>query len=119
VKSRLSLRKISAVLAVFVLTLCSAAQGPGSYPTITGTIVGREGAVIPDVKVTAKNIDQKHSFQARSNGAGTFRIAPLSVGHYVIYAGAPGWKLKEPVRVTVDISSEVKLTLKMEPTAKK
>ena len=112
-------RAISAVLAVFVFALCSAAQGPGSYPNITGTIVDSQGAVIPGVKITAKNVDQKRSFGAQSSGAGTFRIAPVSVGRYVITATAPGWKLKEPVHVTVDISSEVNLTLKMEPVAKK
>jgi hypothetical protein len=110
---------MSAVLAVFAFALCSAAQGPGSYPTITGTIIDPQGAVIPGVKITAKNIDQKRSFGAQSSGAGTFRIAPLSVGRYVIIADAPGWKLKEPVHVIVNISSEVNLTLKMEPVTKK
>jgi Carboxypeptidase regulatory-like domain len=112
-------RKISVLLAAFVLTLCSAAQGPGSYPTISGITVDPEGAVIPGVKITAKNIDQKRSFGAQSSRAGTFRIAPLSVGRYVIIAAAPGWKLKEPAHVTVNISSEVNLTLKMEPVTKK
>lgn len=113
------MRKISAVFAVLFLMLCSAAQGPGSYPEITGTVTDPEGAVIPHVKITAKNIDQKRSFHSLSNDAGIFRIAPLSLGHYVIYARAPGWRLKEPVQVIVDISSEVKLTLKMEPVVKK
>jgi hypothetical protein len=47
--------------------------------------------VIPGVKIIAKNIDPS----------------------------ATGWRLNEPVHVTIDISSEVKLTLKMEPVGKK
>lgn len=113
------LRKTSIILATFALALCSAAQGPGSYPTITGATIDPEGAVIPGAKIIAKNIEQKRAFATESNGAGTFRIAPLAVGHYVIYASAPGWTLKEPVHVIVDLSSEVKLTLRLEPVVKK
>jgi hypothetical protein len=72
-------------ILVFLLsmpvTLIANGQGPGSYPTISGTVTDPEGAVVPGVKIEARNIERQQVFKTVSSRAGTFRIAPVALGH--------------------------------------
>lgn len=90
-------------------------QGPGSYPIVSGTATDAEGAVIPGVQIVAINLDRHITLKATTNQAGGFRFAPLALGHYEIQIKSRKWMLKEPVKVTVEISSDIKLGLKLEP----
>src|SRR5215469_16593631 len=105
--------KICAALLLLV-SLMARAQGPGSYPTITGTVTDSEGAVIPGVEITATNLDRHTRLKATTNHAGNFKFAPLAIGHYVIQAKSSKWVLKEPAKVTIEISSNINLDLKLE-----
>ena len=113
-------RRIFAAALVLLLlsALIALAQGPGSYPTISGTATDSEGAVIPGVQIVAVNLDRHITFKATTNQAGGFRFAPLALGHYEIEIKSRKWKMKEPVKVTVEISSDIKLELKLEAKGK-
>jgi len=107
------------VLLLALAASAANAQGPGSNPTITGAVTDPEGAVIPGVQITAENTDRHSTIKATTNWAGMFKLAPLAVGHYVIRAKSRGWVLKEPVKVTIEVSSNVTLVLKMERKGKR
>jgi len=108
-----------AMLLLLIYPFIAFAQGPGSYPTITGTVTDAEGAVIPGVEIIAVNLDRQVTLRATTSEAGAFRFAPLALGHYAINIKSRKWALKEPVKATVEISSEIKLDLKLEPRRKK
>lgn len=108
-----------AIVLLLIYPLMAAAQGPGSYPTITGTAADAEGAVIPGVEIIAVNLDRHITLKATTSQAGAFRFAPLALGHYVISIKSRKWVLKESVKATVEISSEIKLDLKLEARRKK
>jgi len=107
------------ILSLLLGACVAIAQGPGSYPTITGSVTDPEGAVIPGVQITAENTDRHSTIKATTNWAGMFKLAPLAVGHYVIRAKSRDWILKEPVKVTIEVSSNVTLVLKMERKGKR
>lgn len=107
-----------ALVLLLLPALMALAQGPGSYPIISGTATDAEGAVIPGVQIVAVNLDRHITLKATTNQAGNFRFAPLALGHYEIHIKSHKWMLKEPVKVTVEISSDIKLDLKLEPKRK-
>lgn len=106
--------KFGLFLSLVLTTLAATAQGPGSYPTIAGAATDSEGAVIPGVEITAINVDRQITFKTKTNQAGEFRFAPLAIGRYVIETKSRKWVLKQPIRVTVEVSSDIKLELKLE-----
>jgi len=100
---------------MFLLSASMAvAQGPGSYPTLAGTVTDSEGAVIPGVEIIAVNLDRHITLKATTNQAGSFRFATLALGHYVIQTKSRKWVLKEPVKLTIEISSNLDLHLTLE-----
>ena len=107
-----------AIILLLIYPFLAFAQGPGSFPTITGTVTDAEGAVIPGVEIVAVNMDRHITLKTTTSQAGAFRFAPLAVGHYVINIKSRKWVLKEPVKVTVEISSDIKLDLKLEAKGK-
>lgn len=111
-------RIVKPTLVLLLPTLAALAQGPGSYPTISGTAADPEGAVIPGVQIVAVNLDRHITLKATTNQAGSFRFAPLALGHYEIQIKSHKWTLKEPAKVTVEISSDIKIDLKLEPKLK-
>lgn len=108
-----------AIVLLLLAASTAMAQGPGSYPTIIGTATDPEGAVIPGVEITAVNLDRHITLKATTNQAGDFRFAPLAIGHYVIQAKSSKWVLKEPAKVTIEISSNINLDLKLEARKRK
>lgn len=109
-----SLTKWGLLLGLILSMAAANAQGPGSYPTITGTATDSEGAAIPGVEITAANLDRHTTLKTTTNEAGSFRFAPLAIGHYVIQVRSTKWVLKDPVKITAEISSDIKLDLKLE-----
>jgi hypothetical protein len=102
------------VLMALSFALKTNGQGPGSYPTISGTVTDPQGAVIPGVKIEARNTDRQHVFKTISSRAGTFRIAPVALGQYTIQASSRDWILEKPIQVNIAIDSNLNLILHME-----
>lgn len=112
------LKSVTVLLFLLAASIANA-QGPGSNPTITGTVTDPEGAVIPGVKITAVNTDRHIKLKAVTSQAGTFLFTALAPGHYVIQAKSRDWELREPVKITIEISSNPSFDLKMQPRHKK
>ena len=108
-----------AIVLLLIYPFLALPQGPGSFPTITGTVTDAEGAVIPGVEIIAVNMDRYSTLKTITSQAGAFRFAPLAIGHYVINIKSRKWVLQEPVKATVEITSDIKLDLKLEAKRKK
>ncbi|HKO18046.1 MAG TPA: carboxypeptidase-like regulatory domain-containing protein, partial [Acidobacteriaceae bacterium] len=80
-------------LAVAILALCSLATLRAQ--TITGSVNGivtdPSGAVIPNAKVTATNVDTGVSTETTSNGEGVYNIRFLQIGNYKVTVESNGF----------------------------
>ncbi|MBV8892873.1 MAG: TonB-dependent receptor, partial [Acidobacteria bacterium] len=82
----------AAVWCIALLLACTPLLGQKITGDISGDVTDSTGAVLPNVNVTAQNVDTGLSRTVMSSGAGNYRIAELPVGTYKITASASGFK---------------------------
>ena len=110
------------LLAVLVLTMaiCASAQSQATTGNIEGTIVDPNGAVVPNVTITATNIDTGYEKTAQTNDDGTFVLPFLQPGNYkVTTAAVSGFApaTYENVKVTVGAKNTLQVVLTVSGTA--
>src|SRR6266542_2507126 len=76
-------------LILIISTLANAQLDRGS---LTGTVTDPTGAVIPDVKVSARNTATNAVYETRSEPAGQYTMPNLPVGGYEVTFEAPAFK---------------------------
>ncbi|HXN72473.1 MAG TPA: carboxypeptidase-like regulatory domain-containing protein [Candidatus Acidoferrales bacterium] len=81
-------------LAVLALILMMAGpvraqEGGGS---ISGSISDATGSLVPDVQITATNVDTKAQVNSKSDSAGLFRFSSLAIGNYDLEFTKQGFK---------------------------
>ncbi len=75
-----------------VALLCTApALAQSVTAGVTGNITDPSGAVIPQAKVTAHNVDTGVNTTATSDASGLYRISFLPIGRYQLTIEAPGF----------------------------
>jgi hypothetical protein len=92
---------------VLVLTLLVAAQPSWSQATsasIFGTVTDSSGAVVPNITVTATNVETNFSRSAVTDGLGQYSIRFLPVGTYRLEAGGPSFKTYVQTGVVLDLN---------------
>jgi hypothetical protein len=89
--ARLGVWGTLAVLALILLTVgpVRAQVGTGS---ISGSVTDATGSLVPDVAITATNVDTKEQASTKSDSAGLFRISALSIGNYDLEFTKQGFK---------------------------
>jgi hypothetical protein len=90
------------LLALLFLAVPCGAQSDRA--TLTGTVTDASGAVVPDVTVTATDVDTKVQTSATTNEVGLFRILNLPVGHYNVLFKREGFQSVERTGITLTIS---------------
>jgi hypothetical protein len=113
----LNLRKrlLLSVSVVFLLLLVlSTARGQGLTGSIVGTITDPANAVVPNAKVTVKNVNTNAEVTATSDNNGVYRVLGLVPGEYTVTAQATGFSRINTSPQTVDVSTPVRVDLKLE-----
>src|SRR5277367_5802599 len=81
--------------------------------TVTGSITGEvtdpTGAVVPNAKITAENVDTGVKTQAKTNAAGVYSIRFLPIGHYKVVVAAEGFSSESVPPFMLEINQTVKL----------
>lgn len=81
-------------LAVLALILMTAgpvrAQVEGG--SISGSVTDATGSLVPDVAITATNVDTKEQATTKTDSAGLFRISSLAIGNYDLELTKQGFK---------------------------
>lgn len=87
--------------------------------TILGTVSDSSGAVVPDAKVTARNVDTGVSRSVNTESDGSYRISALPVGNYQLDVEHTGFskQTRNGLILTVAQEAVVNVTLNVGTTA--
>lgn len=99
-----------------LLTICASARlWSQAVGAIGGTVSDQTGAFIANAKVTATRDDTKVSQATVTNSSGSFLVPNLSVGTYSVLVEAPGFARQSISGVTLDVSQQRDLEIKLAP----
>src|SRR6266446_7196882 len=108
-------RLLLSISAVFLLLdALSIAWAQGLTGSIVGTITDPANAVVPKAKVTVKNANTNAEVSTTSDNNGIYRVLGLVPGEYTVTAEATGFRRITTSPQTVDVSTPVRVDLKME-----
>lgn len=103
-------RWILAICALFVILACTVAAS-AQEATIVGTVTDPSGAVVPNAKITATNIDTGIVRTAVTAQDGQYVMADLAIGHYKVTAGSKGFKTYEQTGLTLQVGDKVRIDI--------
>jgi hypothetical protein len=89
--------------------------GYAQEAVLTGTVTDSTGAVLPGVAIVAVNDATGNSFEAVTDGTGTFRI-PARVGSYRITAELQGFTTVQRTGVQLLVGQTINVNLQMNPS---
>src|SRR5260370_15896255 len=90
--------------AAFVLLACASAFAQQTTGTVTGRVVDQQGAAIPGVTVTAKNLATGFTRTETSDGEGVDRLQALPVGIYEVNAELSGFATASQQDVAANVA---------------
>jgi Carboxypeptidase regulatory-like domain/TonB-dependent Receptor Plug Domain len=100
---------------VLVLSLSHTAKGQTATGGIRGVITDSTGAVLPNAKVTAKNLATGVVLQSTSNGEGIYSFPRILPGKYNISIELPSFKKQEFRDVEVLVGKDAVIDASLEP----
>src|SRR6266568_5264923 len=115
----LNFQKVRLMVAALVATCVSLNVPPSFAQTVTGRIVGTihdsQGAVVPGVSVSAKNLETGAERTTLSDESGGFIIANIPAGSYEVTASLAGFQkeVRSGVTLTVGAALRVDFNLKV------
>ena len=109
---KMSLRIIAASVFVFILLAVSPSAFAQVAATLSGTTSDSSGAVIPHVKLTARNTATNLTRETESDGEGRYAFPDLPIGSYEITASSTGFQtIKLNTVMTVGEKADLNITL--------
>ena len=82
--------------------------------TIVGTVTDPAGASLPNVNITATNIDSGIAKTIQTNSAGQYVIPDLNIGRYNLKAEATGFKVTEQKNVAVQVGDRDRIDFQLQ-----
>ncbi len=108
------------VLLVGILLSAGMSSSLGWAQTVAGTLSGHvvdsTGAVMPGVKVSAKNEQTGLRREAVANEEGYYRMSFLPLGSYQVTVAAPGFETIEKTSVLVELNEDTVSDFTMKPS---
>jgi hypothetical protein len=110
-----TLRDAIRVLAVAILVLCSVTTLKAQTITgnVNGTVTDPSGAVIPNAKVTATNVDTNVTTETTSNGEGVYNLRFLQIGNYKVTVESSGFAPSTFGPFALETNQDVKVDAKL------
>ena len=104
--------KLVAILIVVLVPVATNAQVAGA--TLSGTVSDPNGAAVPNVQVTIKNVATGVAKTVNTDDAGFYTLPNLIPGKYEVTASASGFKTTLQKDVTLTVGAQQGLDLKLE-----
>ena len=102
-------------LLLVPILVCGIAWSQTTSGSIAGVIVDAQGAVIQGASVSALDVEQKFTFNTKTDEVGRFVFTQVPPGTYTIKAEQPGFKKLERPGVVVNANDKLMIgDLKME-----
>jgi len=107
----------SSVLILVSLVFCLTGFASAQTASISGTATDSTAAVVPQAKVTARNLATNQSRNTLTDGSGSFRITSLTPGIYDVLIEKNGFKTVEYARVELSVGQVQNLNPILSPSA--
>jgi hypothetical protein len=105
-------------LTAILLVLCARnAVAQSTFGSIVGTVQDQSGAVIGQVPVVVRNLDENSTWTKITNEAGEFQFLNLKPGRYDVSAQKPGFSRVLVSDITLDARQERRVNLKLDVAA--
>src|SRR3989454_3081378 len=99
---------------LFVVLAVPAPLGAqGTTGTVSGTVVDESRAVLPDVTIEVKNVENGATRTLVTDAAGRYRALNLPPGLYSVTAELPGFAIAKRENLTLEIGREIPADLVM------
>jgi len=103
--------------ALLLLLFCVPLPAVAQTASISGTVTDATAAVVPQAKVTARNLATNASRDTVTDGSGTYRIPSLVPGIYDVLVERQGFKTVEYASVELTVGQVQDLSPKLVPSA--
>jgi hypothetical protein len=109
-----TLSRLFAVLAVMALLVPGVVLAQSTITgAVAGTVTDQSGAVLPDVPVTIKSVDQGFSTSTKTNAQGFYQFQLINPGTYAITVAAANFKTLTTT-TTVSVGQNTIVNAKLE-----
>jgi hypothetical protein len=102
------------ILLAFVTLLSSISSGQVLRGRIDGTVRDPQEQVVPNAKITVKNLGTGSNVTVNSTDDGTFTVPELQPGNYVITAELQGFKTSYVEGIVVQVASVTSVVIRLE-----
>ena len=103
--------------ALLLLFVCLPRLAVGQAAAVSGTVTDTTAAVVPQAKVTARNLATNVSRGTTTDGSGSYRITSLVPGIYDVLVERPGFKTVEYSHVELTVGQVQNLSPTLVPSA--
>jgi len=79
-------------LVIFAALGAATVYGQAALATITGTVSDPTGAVVANVPITVRNVENGTIFSATSTDTGNYTVSQLPIGDYDLTITVAGFK---------------------------
>lgn len=104
---------------IIVMAIGCAASAQTTTATLLGVVRDTSGAVMPNVQITAQNVQTSLTRKTSSDAQGNYLIPGLPIGQYRLIAEAPGFEkfIQNGIILAVDQNARVDVTLRVGATS--
>lgn len=107
----------AAIVAIAVTMVPATGYAQFDTATVLGTVRDPNGAILPGVTVTLKNIDTSISVNAQTDADGNYQFTNIRIGNYRVSAEKQGFSTAVAERVNVTVNARQRVDLTMQPGA--
>src|SRR5450432_2132847 len=101
------------LVVLAIATLLGSAFGQANQGAIAGNVSDPTGALVPNAKITAKELSTRTTYSTASSSAGSYRLPNVNIGTYDVTVTAAGFKTATLTGVLVQVATTSSLDVKL------